>query len=128
MRAHEVKTHPPGRRTPREDPEWNRRHDHRPPLEPDHGMRAEVTFNDGTTLSEELAVPNVHPRGARPFRHEDYLRKYTSLAEGIVDPGESERFFNLVRRLQKLTPEEMRALNLQVDPARLGPSARSGIF
>jgi 2-methylcitrate dehydratase len=101
MRAHEVKTHPPGRRTP------------------PRGSGVEPT---------PLAVPNVQPRGARPFRHEDYLRKYTSLAEGIVDPGESERFFNLVRRLQKLTPEEMRALNLQVDPARLGPSARSGIF
>ncbi|MDF2763134.1 MAG: 2-methylcitrate dehydratase [Rhodospirillales bacterium] len=111
-----------------EDPDWNRRYDGRPPLERDHGMRAVVTFTDGTTLSEEIAVADAHPRGARPFRREDYVRKYTSLAEGVVEPGESERFLDLVRRLPELEAQEIRALNVQVDPARLGPAAPSGIF
>jgi 2-methylcitrate dehydratase len=113
-----------------EDEEWNRRYDDLPPLERDHGCRAVITFKDGSRLVDEIAVANAHPRGARPFGQEDYVRKYMTLADGIVDRTESERFLDLVRRLPDLSPAEVAKLNVSADPRRLGAGGAEsrGIF
>jgi 2-methylcitrate dehydratase len=106
-----------------EDERWNRRYDGRPPLERDHGCRAVIAFADGRELSDEIAVANAHPRGARPFAHGDYVRKYATLTEGIVEPAESERFLALARRLPELGPDEIRRLNVRADAEQLGEGA-----
>jgi 2-methylcitrate dehydratase len=113
-----------------EDEEWNRRYDDLPPLERDHGCRAVITSRDGSRLVDEIAVANAHPRGARPFGHEDYVRKYLTLADGIVEPAESERFLDLVRHLPDLLPAEVAKLNVSAHPRRLGKAGaeRRGIF
>jgi 2-methylcitrate dehydratase len=113
-----------------EDEEWNRRYDDRPPLERDHGCRAVVTFKDGSRLVDEIAVANAHPRGDRPFGHQDYVQKYMTLADGIVTTAESERFLDLVRHLPDLLPAEVAKLNVSADPRRLGARGADsrGIF
>ncbi|MGA0392902.1 MAG: MmgE/PrpD family protein, partial [Rhodospirillales bacterium] len=102
-----------------ESEEWNKRYDDPPPLERDHGCRAVVTYKDGRQVIDELGVANAHPRGARPFARPEYINKYLTLADGIVEAGESERFLDTVQRLADLKPEEISGLNIALDPGKL---------
>lgn len=113
-----------------EDEEWNRRYDDRPSLERDHGARAVVTYKSGERITDELAVANAHPRGARPFGRPEYVRKFQTLVEDIVDADESARFLGTVQRLTELSPGEIHGLNIAVDPGKLECAARDsrGIF
>src|SRR3546814_12996980 len=69
-----------------EDPEWTRRFTEPAPLDKDHGARVVVTFKDGSTLEEEIAVADAHPRGAHPFAGEDSIPQFRSLTHGLVEP------------------------------------------
>ena len=57
------------------------------PAEKAFGARAEVTLKSGEVISDELAVADAHPLGARPFEREQYIGKFTELADGVVDAG-----------------------------------------
>jgi 2-methylcitrate dehydratase len=111
-----------------EDPEWNRRYDEPLPLEKHHGARAVITLKSGARLVDEIVVANAHPRGARPFGRSDYIGKFETLVEGIVKPGESARFLELVQRLPDLAPAELRSLTIEVEPSRRGNLDHQGIF
>jgi 2-methylcitrate dehydratase len=111
-----------------EDPEWNRRYDEPPPLEKDHGARAAITPKGGSCLIDEIAVANAHPRGARPFGRSEYIGKFETLLDGIVEPAEAERYLERVQRLPDLAPDELRSLTIEVEPSRRGDLERRGIF
>lgn len=111
-----------------EDPEWTRRYHARDPNEKAFGGRVVVTLDDGSVIEDEIAVADAHPLGARPFRREQYVAKFRTLAEGIVAPGEQDRFLATVERLPSLGAEDLSGLTFSVDPARLGSNARRGIF
>jgi len=111
-----------------EDPEWTRRYHSRDPNELAFGGRVVVTLDDGSVIEDELAVADAHPLGARPFARPQYVAKFRTLAEGVIDPAEQDRFLGLVQHLPALSAAEVRALTFTVDPARLGPPARHGIF
>src|SRR3546814_9329805 len=85
-----------------EDPEWTRRFTEPAPLDKDHGARVVVTFKDGSTLEEEIAVADAHPRGAHPFAGADYIAKFRSLTDGLVEPTEAERFLRSVEHTSEL--------------------------
>ncbi|RJQ82032.1 MmgE/PrpD family protein [Pseudonocardiaceae bacterium YIM PH 21723] len=106
-----------------EDPEWTRRY-HEP--EPAFGGRVEVTLVDGTVLTDEIAVADAHPLGARPFARDQYVAKFRALADGIIAPEVQDRFLETVSRLPELTADEVGSLGL---PALIDatPSTR-GIF
>jgi 2-methylcitrate dehydratase len=72
------------------------------------GGRVVVKLEDGTTIEDEIDVADAHPRGARPFGHDDYVEKFHRLAAGTVAPAEQQRFVGLVERLPSLTPDEVR--------------------
>ena len=91
-----------------EDTAWNLRFDDREPLEKDHGVRAEVLYNDGTVIEAEMAVPNAHPRGQRPFGHTEYINKFLRLTEGVIAKEDSDRFLEAINRLTSLTDDELR--------------------
>ncbi len=113
-----------------EDPEWTARYHHPDPAQKAFGGRVEIIFEDGRTLVDELAVANAHPNGARPFRREDYVRKFDTLTEGIVSRSERDRFLALVARLPMLSPQEVLQLNVEVPSAWLSCAERDrrGIF
>ncbi|MEU8632756.1 MmgE/PrpD family protein [Amycolatopsis sp. NPDC048633] len=92
-----------------EDPEWTRRY-HAP--EPAFGGRVEVTLADGRTLTDEIAVADAHPAGARPFAREQYVAKFRTLAEGVIEEADQDRFLDTVSRLAELTADEVRELAL----------------
>ena len=113
-----------------EDPEWTRRYHHTDPKEMAFGARAEIVLKNGDILSDELAVADAHPSGARPFGREDYIRKFNTLVEDVVSLPERERFLDTVQRLPELRPEEIAGLNVQVEPGKLDRSEwdSRGIF
>lgn len=119
-----------------EDPEWTRRYHARDPDEMAFGARAEVTLHDGTVLTDELAVADAHPRGARPFGRAQYIDKFTSLADGVLEPDEQSRFLAAVDSLAAaeaapgLPPEELGSLTFTASDAALasGPEIPEGLF
>jgi len=111
-----------------EDPEWTRRYHSTDPAEKAFGGRVVITFTDGTVMEDEIAVADAHPLGARPFRREQYVEKFRTLASGIVEPDEQDRFLSLTARIGDLTPDEVAQLNIVVSEDRLGPDVPPGIF
>ena len=116
--------------TTREDAEWTRRYHSTDPKEKAFGGRIVITFNDGKTLVEEIAVANAHPLGAKPFGRADYIRKFETLTEGMIAAEEYRRFLQLVQRLPQLYAAEVGELNVVLPPDRLTCSTRDqrGIF
>ena len=114
-----------------EDPEWTRRYHSNDPAQKAFGARAEVTLTSGEVISDELALADAHPLGARPFGRPQYVQKFTELADGLVEPVEQRRFLSAVESLAdsdaRASPD---ALNVTVDPRVLdqAPALPPGIF
>ncbi len=113
-----------------EDPEWTRRYHEPDPAKRAFGGRLEIRFTDGTTLIDELAVANAHSAGARPFARADYIRKFETLTEGVIDPAEGRRFLDLVQNLPDLDADGVAGINVALDAANLVNNTRDseGIF
>jgi 2-methylcitrate dehydratase len=115
--------------TTAEDPEWTRRYHSDDPDEKAFGGRVEITFADGGTIVEEIAVADAHPLGARPFAREDYIRKFRLLAEPVLEADEIERFLELAQRLPELTADEVQGLSIVAALGVLaGAPAPKGLF
>lgn len=111
-----------------EGPEWTRRYHSHDPKEKAFGGRVVITLEDGSTVSDEIAVADAHPLGARPFARQQYIEKFRTLADGIVAPAEQERFLGLIDRLPTLTAADLAGLTFTVIPDRLGDTNATGIF
>jgi len=111
----------------REDPEWTRRYHSRDPNELAFGGRVEITLKDGTVLTDELAVANAHPLGAKPFGRADYIRKFRILTEGIIDAAEADRFIAAAENLASLKAGELHQLNVRLPDGKLA-IGKPGIF
>jgi 2-methylcitrate dehydratase len=98
--------------TTEEDAEWTRRYHSLDPAEKAFGGRVEITLTDGTTIVDEIAVADAHPLGARPFAREQYIAKFRTLAEHVLEEEEIERFLSLVQRLPKLDADELGGLTV----------------
>ena len=110
-----------------EDPKWTERY-HAPGENKAFGGQVVVTLEDGTVIEDELAIADAHPLGARPFARPQYIEKFRTLAEGIVEKSEQDRFLDLVERLPILTADEVGQLNFTVSADKLGAEAPAGIF
>jgi 2-methylcitrate dehydratase len=95
-----------------EDPEWTRRYHDPDPAKRAFGGRAEITLTDGTVITEEIAVADAHPAGARPFAREQYVAKFRTLAAGVIAPDVQDHFLAAVTRLPDLDPDELADLAL----------------
>jgi 2-methylcitrate dehydratase len=111
--------------TTAEDAEWTRRYHSEDPAEKAFGGRVEIELADGSRIVDEIAVADAHPLGARPFARADYVKKFRTLADGVLADAEIERFLDLAERLPELTPAEVAQLN--VVAAGL-PVAPEGLF
>ncbi len=113
-----------------EDPEWTRRYHSTDPAEKAFGCRAVVTLASGETIIDELAIADAHPLGARPFGREQYIEKFRTLAEGVLEPAEQDRFLDAAQRTPSLEPGELDQLSFTVPEAVLAtaPEIRGGIF
>ncbi|WP_315835984.1 MmgE/PrpD family protein [Bradyrhizobium prioriisuperbiae] len=111
-----------------EDAEWTRRYHSRDASDKAFGGRVVVTLQNGTVISDEIAVADAHPLGARPFKRLDYVRKFRSLSEGVIASAEQDRFLATVERLTSLEAGKLTDLTFTVDPKLLGQVSTRGIF
>ncbi len=113
-----------------EDPAWTARYHATDPNQKAFGGRVEITFADGRKLTDEIAVADAHPLGARPFARAGYLRKFQTLTEDFLSREESERFLAVAPRLPELNAAQLAELNLTLPPGRLTCAERDcrGIF
>jgi len=66
-----------------------------------------------------MAVADAHPLGARPFARDQYIAKFRTLADDVLEPKEIERFLALVQRLPQLSAGELGGLTV---------TARAGLY
>jgi 2-methylcitrate dehydratase len=112
-----------------EDPEWTRRYHSLDINEKAFGGSVEITLTDGTVITDEIAVADAHPLGARPFAREQYVNKFRTLAAGLVEEAEIERFLAAVERLPELGPGELDQLNITAAPGVIDLNAApKGLF
>jgi len=108
-----------------EDAEWTRRYHSTDPAEKAFGGRVEIDLADGSRIVDEIAVADAHPLGARPFAREQYLAKFRTLADGVLEPSETERFLELAQRLPSLSTLELGGLTVHASGL---PTAPKGLF
>lgn len=115
--------------TTAEDPEWTRRYHSEDPNEKAFGGRVEIELTTGERIVDEIAVADAHPLGARPFAREQYIAKFRTLAEPVLDEAEIERFLALVQRLPELSAAEVRELGIVAKPGVIDlAEAPKGLF
>ncbi|WP_298253007.1 MmgE/PrpD family protein [uncultured Arthrobacter sp.] len=106
-----------------EDPEWTRRYHSLDIAEKAFGGRVEITLTDGSVITDEIAVADAHPLGARPFARADYIAKLRLLAAGVVDDAELERFLAAVQKLPELPAGSLDQLNVVAGPGVIDAAA-----
>jgi len=111
-----------------EDPQWTRRYHARDSSQRAYGGRIEVRLTDGTTVVDEIAVPDAHPLGTRPFARPDYVAKFRALAHGVLDEAEIDRFLVVAERLEDLGPDELGSLTVTAPTVVLSSPTTKGIF
>ncbi|MGO1393464.1 MmgE/PrpD family protein [Agrococcus casei] len=111
-----------------EDPIWTERYHDPDPDKKAFGGKMVVTMADGERIEREIFVADAHPAGARPFAREQYVNKLRTLAAGIVDDAELDRFLGLVDRLPELSADEVRQLNVQAPAGSLTLDSTQGLF
>jgi 2-methylcitrate dehydratase len=111
-----------------EDPKWTARYHSEDPNVKAFGGRIVITLKDGNVIADELAVANAHTLGATPWRRADYVRKFSTLIEGILDPAEARRFLDVAQRLPELRADELAGLTIALPAGTLAKSERTGIF
>jgi 2-methylcitrate dehydratase len=115
--------------TTEEDPEWTRRYHSLDIAEKAFGGSVEITLTDGTVIRDEIAVADAHPLGARPFARAQYVNKLRTLAAGLVEDAEIDRFLAAVERLPELAAGELDQLNITAAPGVIDLAAGpKGLF
>jgi 2-methylcitrate dehydratase len=108
-----------------EDAEWTRRYHSTDISEKAFGGRVEIELEDGSRVVDEIAVADAHPLGARPFARAQYVDKFRTLATGVLEPDEIERFLDVAQRLPQLSADELSGLTIN---AELPRATTKGIF
>lgn len=85
-------------------------------------------MEDGSEIIDELGIANAHPFGARPFGRAEYIGKFKTLTDDILDKSESERFLDLVQQLPDLSAAQVRELNPVAPAGYLVENNAKGIF
>ncbi len=111
-----------------EDPSWTERYHADDPAVKAFGGRIEIRLKDGAVVAGERAVANAHTLGAAPWTRPDYIRKFETLTEGVLDPAEARRFLDLVQQLPGLKADQLAGLNVALPDVRLATNAAKGIF
>ena len=111
-----------------EDKKWTKKYHDPNPKNKSFGAKVIVTLNNGNKISEQLDRADAHPFGARPFKRENYINKFVTLTDGILNKKESERFLKAVQNLKNLKAGQLDRLNIEVKNSKLKRNNKKGIF
>ena len=103
---HNIKTH--------EDKKWTRKYHDPKPNKKCFGGKVIIKMKNGSKIVEEISVADAHPNGKNPIKREDYIKKFKTLTNDIIETDESKRFLNDVQNLRNLGKSELQKLNLKV--------------
>jgi 2-methylcitrate dehydratase len=115
-----IKTH--------EDKKWTKRYHDQNPRKKAFGAKVVITLNNGKKITEEQSVADAHPYGLRPFKRKNYIDKFLTLTENILDKKESDRFLKTVQKLKNLKSGQLDKLNLEVKKSKIKRNLKKGIF
>ena len=115
-----IKTH--------EDKKWTRKYHDPNPKNKSFGAKVIITLKNGKKISEHQDRADAHPYGSRPFKRINYIKKFLTLTENILDKKESDRFLKTVQNLRKLKPGQLDRLNIDVRRNKLKRNFKKGIF
>ena len=115
-----IKTH--------EDKKWTKRYHDPNPRKKAFGAKVTITLKNGKKITEEQGVADAHPYGSRPFKRKDYINKFLTLTEDVLDKKEIERFLKTVQNLGKLKSGQLDKLNLIVKKSKIKRTLKKGIF
>ena len=115
-----IKTH--------EDKKWTKKYHDPNPRKKCFGAKVIVTMKNGKKYIEQLDRADAHTYGLRPFKREDYIKKFQTLTKDIIDEKESKRFLKLVQNLKKLKPGKLKDLNIVIKKNKIKRNTKEGIF
>ncbi len=98
----------------REDKKWTKRYHDPNPSNKCFGGRVVITMKNGSKIIDEIEVADAHPSGKRPFMRSNYIKKFSTLTNGLISEKESKRFLNLVQNLQSLKYKDLEGLNVEL--------------
>lgn len=110
-----------------EDPKWTERYHAKDHNQLAFGGRINIRMKDGTTIEDEMAVANAHPLGATPWTRPQYVNKFRTMTEGLIDPAEAQRFLAACEALPTLPAGELHRLHVAM-PAGTVKAGGTGIF
>ena len=109
-----------------EEARWTQLYKDPDPSKRAFGGRAEIEMSNGQTCRAEKPLADAHPFGAKPFKREDYIKKFMRLSAPAVSEKEAKRFLRTAENLKSLKAKELFGLNAQ---AKLPLTSQSqGIF
>mgnify|MGYP001190883339 CR=1 FL=1 len=100
----------------RENHKWTKKYHNPNPQKKSFGGKVIIKMKNGSIITEEISVADAHPAGKRPFRREQYIKKFNTLTKGIITKKEAERFLKTAQNLKKLKSKDLKNLNIQVIP------------
>jgi 2-methylcitrate dehydratase len=115
-----IKTH--------EDKKWTRKYHDPNPKKKAFGAKVVITLKNGKKIAEQQERADAHPYGSRPFKRENYIKKFLTLTENILDRSESNRFLKTVQNIRKLKPGQLIKLNIEIKKNKLKTNFKKGIF
>jgi len=115
-----IKTH--------EDKKWTKKYHDPNPRKKAFGAKVIITLKNGKKIIEEQGVADAHPYGSRPFKRNDYINKFLTLTESILDKKEINRFLKTVQNLRKLKAGQLDKLNIVVRKSKIKRNLKEGIF
>ena len=115
-----IKTH--------EDKKWTKKYHNPNPKKKSFGAKVIITLNNGKKIKEQQDKADAHPYGSRPFKRKNYINKFLTLTENILDKKESDRFIKTVQNLKKLKSGQLDRLNIEVKKNRIKRNLKKGIF
>ena len=85
-------------------------------------------MKNGKKISEQQDIADAHPYGSRPFKRKNYINKFLTLTENLIDKKESDRFLKVAQNLKKLKSGQLDSLNIEVKKNKLKRNLKRGIF
>ena len=111
-----------------EDKKWTKKYHDPNPKDKSFGAKVVITLNNGKKIIEQQEKADAHPYGSRPFKRQNYIKKFSTLTENILDKKESDRFLKTVQNLKKLKPGQLNRLNIEIKKNKLKRNLKKGIF
>ena len=111
-----------------EDKKWTKKYHDPNPKNKSFGAKVVVTLNNGKKITDQIDRADAHPYGARPFKRQNYIKKFLTLTESILSRKESDRFLKAVQNLKNLKSGQLDQLNIEIKKNNLRRNLRKGIF